>query len=391
MYDAVLDFMSRVNTQDPLKRFIGLVGTSAALGSNVYLKNGPLGRLYPNLFFITIANPGMGKSLMADTLTLLIYRYNKRYAEIPDMQVRLTPGQFNPASLIEWSLKEEPIDVLGEPTTPFLMASSELSVLIGNSSYGNILEGMLAMYDCPPLFSKYTRQKGMEEVPRICPSFIAATTPSFWKRFMPTNLANDGFTSRTLLYHFNEFIERDGDLIWGNEQQIEVILDEITRLRSLKGIFEWDKKAYQWYIEEFTKENNKFLRKHFNGSDLWQGYANRKSDQMKKLAMCLSAARGNTLKLTLEDCKKALTHLGFVEKGLSGLLTPRDMKASSDSRSLVLQVLEKGPATSGQILAEISKAGVFILLKELEAVLLTLLADQTVVFENNLYKARVTP
>lgn len=388
MYDAVMEFMRNVKTVDPLKRLTALTATATGLGANCYLPNGPITRLYPNLFTIVMAHPGQGKSLVSNTTYMLARTYNKRYEDMPEMAITIAPKKFNPASFVEFLVTHGIKEIAGEPTCPVFVSSSELSVLVGNTTHGNLLEDFLDMYDCPPTFTKYTRQNGLEEIPRICPTFLAATTPSFWKRFMPSNLANDGFSSRALIYYYDEFIERDGDIQWGGQKEIDQCILELARLKNLCGVFEWDRKGHEWYLEEFTKKNNELMRKHFRGSDLWQGYTNRRSDQMKKIAMCLSASRGNTLKITEEDGKRAVSHLKMVEESLDRLITPQNMKADADSREILIDGLNSRPMTEKDMLQYFSAHKVFITLRELQSLLITLTAEGVVSLEGSSYHLR---
>lgn len=388
MFDAVLQYTSRIRSDEHLKRMAALAATSSALGANAYMSQGQLFRLYPNLFMIVVAHPGNGKSLISNIVNAIVDKYNLSQEGFPENQISVAPKKFNPASFIEFLLKTSIRDVGGEEACPILIPSSELSVMVSNTKHGNVLEDFLDMYDCPPVFTKYTRTNGYERIPRIVPTIIGATTPSFWKSFMPANLANDGFTSRTLLYFFDELIKRDGEIQWGSDDELNACVREMGRLRGLRGVFEWSQAGREWYLDEFTPQNNSFIERHFRGSDLWMGYANRRSDQMKKISMLLSANDGNDLRITPAHGKKAVKLLASIEANMNGLLLKREMKPSAATRDDILYALRHGPMTVGELLAHFSALHAFMHVKDLEPMLNSMSVEGVLIRDGDVYSLR---
>lgn len=357
MYHKLMHYMRDVNCPDGLKRFTSLMATSAFLGGNCFLRNGPIKRLYPNLFVVVIAHPGNGKSLMSDTVMDVVHMYNEKYGELPNMDLSYSANTSNPAALVEFlstTPRPKPLIVGAkeELVTQVLLPSSELGVLVENSKFGSLLTDLLEYYDCRKEFRKHTRAKGMETIHRPVPSLIGATTPQFWNQFMPSNLARDGFSSRCLLYHFNEFIWRDGDIRWGSMGDLALCVEEGFRLRNLVGEFTLAPDALGWLVGEFNDANNQLMFSHFGKSDLWQGYTNRRMDQLKKIAMCLSAAEGNKLVIELAHLKGALAHLEIIEKGMPGLINRKDLKFDQRLSTLLEEVIQDVPLS----LADIMKA-----------------------------------
>jgi hypothetical protein len=388
MYNAVLNYMSRIRTNDMLKRLAALSATANALGGGCYMKRGQLFRLYPNLFIIVIAHPGNGKSMISNVVEGITDHYNDIHSGMPELQACVATKKVNPAAFVQYLTKYGIREYAGEQYTPVLISSTELSVLVANVKHGNLLEDFLDMYDCPAKFSKFTKTDGFEIIPRIVPTILGATTPDFWKNFMPTNLANDGFTSRTLLYYFDEFIEREGDIQWGTDDELRDCVQEMVRLRNLHGQFAWSAKGQEWFKEVFTPKNNELMRHHFRGSDLWQGYVNRRSDQMLKIAMCLSAAKGNDLLITPENGEAAVWHLKQIEQNMNGLIKPRNMKPDGASRDDILHIFGDTPKTESEILHALSQSHRFITLDDLVKMLRTLLAEGILEQVGNTFRKR---
>jgi hypothetical protein len=257
MYKEMMNYMRDVNVPLGLKRFTALMATSVFMEGRTFLRSGPIHRLYPNLFIIIIANPGQAKSLMSNIILDVVRLYNSYQDAFPEMKINVGPKKVNPAAMTEqlcdtvWH-KTVYINGKEEITTPCYLPSSELSVLVENSKYGNVLTDLLDYYDCPPIFDKFTRMNKLEVINRPIITMIGATTPAFWNQFMPSNLAKDGFSSRTLLYHFNEFIWREADMKWGSFEDLQLCVDAAVRLKSLSGEFTMSPEAKTWISTEFN-------------------------------------------------------------------------------------------------------------------------------------------
>jgi hypothetical protein len=347
MYNEFMHYMRNVNAPEGLKRFGALMACSVFLEARSWMKSGPIHRLYPNLFILVVAQPGNGKSLMSNVVLDVIRCYNKAYGDMPEQRVTVAPKDLNPASLIEFLSKPERRKEVyddGEmtPTTPVLFPATELSILVDNTKFGNMLNNLLEMYEVQPNFLKYTRTNQEEDLKRCAPSMIACTTPSYWFDSLPDNLSRDGFASRCLLYYFNEFIHRPANIAWGSKLELDAIVNAGVKLKNMAGIFRFDDASYKYVTGELNELNNKFLKKHFNGNDLMMGYANRRMDQIKKIAMCLAAGCDFTHTITMAHVNGALAHLKLIEEGMPGLIARKDMRFQNSLGPSIEKLFEGG-------------------------------------------------
>lgn len=351
------------------------MATSSFLSStNCYLPQGPVKRLYPNLFCVVIAEPGNGKSLIATIVEDIIEHYNETSIDDP---LNLAPNISNPASFIQKLMRSGRRERGCESIHPVVAIISELAVGIEDTSFGNFLTNLLDMYDCRKTFTKYTKTDGDEILERPIPVIYGATTPSQWRDLSGRkNIIGDGFTSRTLLYTFDEFIERDGDIKWGTIEDIREINKEAYRVSALRGQFSFSKEAYSFFNNVFTPENNELMRRHYKGSDLWQGYTNRRSDQLKKLGMIFSAAEKNNLIIEKIHLDKGLRVLRMIEENLDMLLTKSEARRPIVIRDRIIQLLQKnGSMTDKALLRALSESGVLILFDDFLRVIRTLDAE----------------
>jgi hypothetical protein len=351
MYNEILHYMRNVKAPEPLKRLTALMATSAFLEGRSWMMQGPVQRLYPNLFILVIANPGNGKSLMSNVIMEIIRRYNKTYGEVQDTQVTVGSKVSNPSAFIQRLVSERSRKEISGPygpetSTPIFLPAAELAVMCENTRFGNMLTDLLELYEVLPIFDKETRANGYESVERCCPVMVGNTTPSFWFGALPDNLARDGFAARCLLYFFNEFIERDANIGWGSLADLDAVVDAGAKLKTMSGLFQLTSEAKEYVEGPLNKANNELMFKHFGGSDLIQGYTNRRMDQIKKLSMCFAAALGGTHSVSVDHINFAIKHLTYIEDSLNGLVTKKDTGFKDSLGATIDRIFDDGKSRS---------------------------------------------
>jgi hypothetical protein len=349
MYNEILHYMRGVKAPEPLKRLTALMAVSAFLEGRNWMMQGPVQRLYPNLFILVIANPGNGKSLMSNVIMEFIRRYNKIYGEVQGNPVTVGSKVSNPSAFIQRLVSERSRKEIQGPwgpeiSTPIFLPAAELAVMCENTRFGNMLTDLLELYEVLPIFDKETRANGYESVERCCPVMVGNTTPSFWFGALPDNLARDGFAARCLLYFFNEFIERDADIGWGSMADIDSVVDAGAKLKTMAGVFHFTPEAKEYINGPLNKANNELMFKHFGGSDLIQGYTNRRMDQIKKISMCFAAALGGAHAVGVDHINFALKHLAYIEDSLDGLVSKKDTSFKDSLGSTIDHMFDDGKA-----------------------------------------------
>lgn len=371
MYNEVNHYLRHIKMPEGLRRLTALVSISGFLEGRNFMLTGPVQRLYPNLFILIIAQPGNGKSLMSNVVGDIIRRYNRLYGDLPGMKLNMAPKDINPSSLIMYlnqsdQLKEIIVDGESEPSSPVFIPASELSVLCENTKHGNLLTSLLELYEGLPVFDKITRTNSYERLERCVPTMISGTTPSFWFGALPDNLARDGFAARCLLYYFNEFIERDAEIPWGTRGEFDACVHAAHKLKQMAGQFTLTKGAREYIADDLNKANNDLMREWFGKNDLMMGYANRRMDQVKKIAMCLAAGLRHTHEVCVDDLKGALAHLAYIEDGLPGLLYKKDLKFESHLGPTIERHFENGQRlTFNELLGRLYSGGSYIKLPEI--------------------------
>jgi hypothetical protein len=391
MYNEILHYMRNVKAPEPLKRLTALMATSAFLEGRSWMMQGPVQRLYPNLFILVIANPGNGKSLMSNVIMEIIRRYNKTYGEVQGTPMTVGSKVSNPSAFIQRLVSERSRKEIQGPygpeiSTPIFLPAAELAVMCENTRFGNMLTDLLELYEVLPIFDKETRANGYESVERCCPVMVGNTTPSFWFGALPDNLARDGFAARCLLYFFNEFIERDANIGWGSLADLDAVVDAGARLKTMSGLFQLTAEAKEYVEGPLNKANNELMFKHFGGSDLIQGYTNRRMDQIKKLSMCFAASLGATHAVGVDHINFALKHLAYIESSLEELVSRKDVKFEKSLGAAIDHLFDDGKSrTLSDVIADLYKTHKIVKNNDAQELLDSLVSARALIKEDGRY------
>lgn len=160
-------------------------------------------------------------------------------------------------------------------------------------------------------FEHKTKDSGSITIPRPCLNIIGATTPSWLARNMDEGLIGDGLLSRVIFVYAEkkrkyvalpsravktEDFLRTGRKLVEDLQEIGKLIGEFKFSTDVEKIGGW---MDTWY------SNHHAGRATHMASDRYGGYIARKQTHLVKLAMILSASRGNTLLITQQDLEEA--------------------------------------------------------------------------------------
>jgi hypothetical protein len=253
--------------------------------------------LFPNLYVILVAPPGVGKSNILSAAEHAL-------RAIPNIFV--APSSLTTASLMDTvTLSKRQIITPGQlsPVLEFhsvQVVASELGVFLPayDPSYMNALT---KLYDG----EHYEERRRTGKVNHLVIehpllSVLGGTTPSYLNSLLPPGAWDQGFTSRTIFVYSNENIKTD---LWNDEAAEERIrrlgLDVITDLKliaQVHGRFEYSDECKD-ALSTWDKAGLKPVPEH----DKLTHYNSRRLSHCLKLCMVSSMARSNDLRITLGD------------------------------------------------------------------------------------------
>jgi hypothetical protein len=202
--DTFYSFTEGLPSPQLFRRWAGIALVAATLQRRTWVHpNVLMGKLYPNLFTIFVAPPGVGKTILTSVMFNLWSRLNQ---EGHDAKFHLASSSLSYASFAD-ELDEATINIIRMGEVPPLIkfnsltiCSNELGVLLPEYD-PTFMNRLTDAYDCR-IYTERKRGKDLRitiENPQL--NFVAATTPGFITETMPPAAWEQGFLSRTFLIY----------------------------------------------------------------------------------------------------------------------------------------------------------------------------------------------
>lgn len=278
---------------------ISLIGT--ALGRKVWSVN-RRGKVYPNLFIMMIAPPGVGKSEAS--------RIGRRF--LRDINVAIAPSHISKASLID-ELAENKTEYLLNGTLRHFSALTIMAHefnLTFEERNSHLMATLADLWDCPPILSerKRSRNKGArEETTNTCTNILAGIQPVIMHEMFPASAWGGGILARFIFVYTpiaERILLRDREATgqFGLlEAQYTTLVQDFSKIAKLSGSFKEEASFEDAYMEWAIDRGEKPRPQH----PRLENYNVRRPHQMEKLSMIAAASRGS-MTLTAADHAKAL-------------------------------------------------------------------------------------
>lgn len=299
------------------KRMYSWAGVSAVAGAlrrKVWIEQYAF-RWYANFYILFVAPPGVvSKSTTVDVAMKLL-------RQVPG--IKFGPDVVTWQSLVQ-SFAEcgETFELNGEHHTMSAMTleASEFGNLL-NPQDREMVDVYVRLWDAKESpFEKRTKHSGSDTINKPWINIIACTTPAWIAGNFPEYMIGGGFTSRCVFVYAEEKdkllpyvdeVVKPGDY---ESTKLSLIAD-LEAISQLAGPVTISEKARQfgraWYEEHYTT--------HHEGldNDRFGGYLARKQTIMHKLAIVLSASRGDSLVIEVEDLMLAEAMVTDLEKDMA--------------------------------------------------------------------------
>lgn len=193
--------------------------------------------------------------------------------------------------------------------------SSEFAMFIQKSGF-DMYDVLTDLFDAKKTISVETFKRGLEMADRPCVNLLAATTPDWVAANMPESVIGGGFASR-VIFVFEEKKRRsqlyyDGiDHKFLDKKKDDLVDDLIHIDQTVAGDFKLEETAKE-FMEEWYAANDEQITANYR----LEGYYQRKTAHIHKVAMLLHIAQSDNLILTIDDFQGAITLLEQVEKKL---------------------------------------------------------------------------
>ena len=259
--------------------------------------------LYPNMFVLLIANPGVGKSnaiKMARNIARGV------------LAINLTPTRLTPRAFYNEleACRSDPI--MDTAISPDAYVHSSLNAMIDELSVfvrpraSELMADLADTYDCPDPFEYKTATQGEILVENSFFNMIGGATPGYLKESWTKTVLDEGFPARCIII-FSE--ERMKTRLFDDSPEDEARQDDLAeklrqdlrKIADLRGRFVWERSASDafesWLSDDGLPPKPKDIRlAHYN---------ERRIVHIGKLCMILSASRSLDMEITKEDFERA--------------------------------------------------------------------------------------
>jgi hypothetical protein len=313
----------------------GIAGVSAALGRRTWVDMG-IFTVYPNVFVILIA--GSGKCRKSTSINQI-----ERMLRTVDPPPNIVAQSLTPQALIQ-SLKLTQVDdataTVRETCEGFVVAD-ELATFLNRHSYDAGLGSlMIPLYDCKDKYDYRTISRGTEQINNACLGMLAGTTIESIRKCLPEQAIGEGLTSRMLFIYVDTPMPPVPRPILSKEKRdiMEKNIRQLERISEMRGPFSTTTKADELFDDEYIRFHHE---SEFYEKQITSGYASRRSVQVYKLSMILSASEGTSYLIEEHHVKGAISLLEQIEPQMNRVLSLIVSTPTGEGQETILTIIDK--------------------------------------------------
>lgn len=346
--DGFLEYTKDLPSPELFRKWCAISALAGVMERKIWITT--MGRpLYPNLYVILVAPPGVGKTIVT--------------SEVVRLWRKLTDHHVASSSVTKASLIDDLRDASREivipshvpPTIRFnslLIGSNELGVLI--PAYENEFMNVLTdIYDGHG-YSERRRTKELQfdlASPQI--NLLAATTPSYLNNILPEGAWDQGFLSRTLLIYSGLQVLVDPFAAVSTQKELAKDLEiDLKHIGSTFGELRFTQEA-KTAITTWHMEGGPPIPDH----PKLHNYRTRRTLHLLKLCMVASLSSTDSKEITIDHFARALEWLieaeHYIPDIFKSMATGGDMKAIEDTWYFAYKMYatKKEPIPEGKIYA----------------------------------------
>lgn len=307
--------------------------------------------VYPNLYVIFIAEPGIGKSQAANQAKYVFSSFDQPDKDGKLKQIikrapdSITLEAFTRFLHNNYSLTNIPEEIAGQKGKVYSHSSvaffcgDELGTLLRENT-NDLVIFLNQGWDCGD-FHRETKTQGVDLVKNMCISLLGAATPSWVKENVTSRVLGEGFAARCIFVYAGakRFSRFRYNISTEQRTELEHVRRHVDALSKLYGEVKIPKHVDEWCADWYER---KFLV--INKSRLLKDYYARKKVHLMKLAMCFHFADSTTMELTIPDFERALAFLEVTEMEMDKALNVAGTNPVYSIAMSILSYLEKKPS-----------------------------------------------
>ncbi len=326
----------------------GLSTIAGALQRKVYIDEVKF-KLYPNMYVFFVAPPGVATKSTTVGVGMKMLRDVDGVIMGPSTMTwqGLTKGLADAQQSYPVSPPEiiDPLAIEYATQSAIICEVSELGTFLNMQDDG-LISMLIDLWDGRDVpWERWLSTKDNLKIINPLISMVGATTPAWMERHFDEIAIGNGLTSRVVFVYGEtkrRFIPYISDLVESEQAKVlqDALVHDLREIAKLKGKFEITREAKnlvgEWYEKHWTSPEDHLSDPRF------AGYRARKFAHLHKVAMCLSAGKGDSLVIDYEDIAQSFAILSGVEGDMLKVLNTIGKVQSSRQMDAVASILAVG-------------------------------------------------
>ena len=256
---------------------------------------------YPSFYIVFVAPPGIiAKSTTIDiAMDLLKQVPGVKFGPNAITWQALVTAFANASESFEYNAEFHPMSAL-------TLAASELGSLL-NLQDKEMVNLLLELWDGKRTYEKITKMSGNDTIEGPWINLIAATTPHWIADNMPPAMIGGGLTSRCIFVYGDtkkQYTAYVDEIVKSGDDIVRMkLIQDLEQIAMITGPYTISPQAREWgraWYESFWKDALSRM-----DDVMLEGYAARKQTHMHKVALVLSASRGDSRIISIDDIQLA--------------------------------------------------------------------------------------
>lgn len=346
--EAYMKYTEDTEPASIFHRWVGMSVLAGALRKKTCLSLGRI-RVYPNLYIVLVAEPGIARKSQSITFGQGIMTQVPELIMSADVVTREALLQDIEACAVDEQLK----DGTNFKHSSLSVISREFESFLGQKKENTKMLVMLTdLFDAQEIPYKYrVKNSTSNEVPSVFLNLLAATTPESLASCLPSTAIGGGLTSRVLF-------------VWADRKQkkcaipkktqaiVELekkLVDDLYAISRIVGEYQFspeaEKKWDDWYNDYDETSINRICR-----DPAFNGWYSRKPTYILKVAIICAAAKSNSLVVEWSHLKESIDLIESLEFDMGVVFKAIGKSTVTSEVDTVIQLVRQHKAISEKVL-----------------------------------------
>jgi len=338
---SYLDYTEETESATIFHKWVGVSIIASSLQKNVHLDLGRI-KIYPNLYIVLVAEPGIARKSQAITfgkniMTDLGFKMSSDAITREALVAELAGSVKATATECSAVLPEQKL------VSALSIVSKEFESFLGQKTENRrMLVFLTDLYDAPDEPWIYnTRGRGEEIIPPCCLNILGGTTPDSLSSQLPTEAIGGGLTSRIIFVYASKgsrkvpFPEKTNEIV----ALESALVSDLSVINRLQGVYKYQGEVKENWREWYNNYNERDANR-ICGDHTFNGWYSRKPVLIQKVAQCIAAGKRSEIAIDWDDFVDAIELIEEVEQKMENAFTSVGRSDIAEDISKVMGIIE---------------------------------------------------